>query len=117
MRMLPLLILALLLLVTVLVSLSLGKYPLPPREIIGFFSHKFFGSGTFDAERLLLLENLIMEIRFPRIVAAALIGAALAVSGTTYQAMFINPLVSPGLLGVLAGASCGAAVGLVFFEN
>ncbi len=117
MKMLPLLILALLLLVTVLVSLSLGKYPLPPGEVIGFFSHKFFGSGTFDAERLLLLENLIMEIRFPRIVAAALIGAALAVSGTTYQAMFINPLVSPGLLGVLAGASCGAAVGLVFFKS
>lgn len=117
MRALPITVLSMLLTVTVVVSLSLGKYPLPPGEVVGFFSHKFFGIGTFDAERLQFLENLIMEIRFPRIVAASLIGAALAVSGATYQAMFINPLVSPGLLGVLAGASFGAALGLVFFKT
>ena len=45
--------------------------------------------------------------------AAALIGAALAASGAAFQSMFVNPLVSPGLLGVLSGASCGAAFGML----
>jgi len=64
-----------------------------------------------------LLRNLLFEIRLPRILAAALIGASLAVSGAAYQAMFVNPLVSPSLLGVLAGASCGAALGMVAFRS
>lgn len=38
-------------------------------------------------------------------------------SGTAYQAIFLNPLVSPGILGVLAGASFGAALGLVFLKS
>jgi iron complex transport system permease protein len=45
------------------------------------------------------------------------IGAALSVSGAVFQSMFINPLVSPGLLGVLAGASFGAAVGMILGKN
>ena len=117
MRSLPISLLFLLLSITVVVSLSLGKYPLPPGEVTAFFIHKCFGGTSFDSQRLQLLENLIMEIRFPRIVAAALIGAALAVSGTAYQAMFINSLVSPGLLGVLAGASFGGALGMVVFKS
>jgi iron complex transport system permease protein len=101
----------------VLISLSLGKYPLPLAEIIGFFNYKFFGRGAFDVGRLRLLENLIFEIRLPRIITASLIGAALSVSGASYQAMFINPLVSPAILGVLAGASFGAALGMVFLKT
>ena len=56
-------------------------------------------------------------IRLPRILAAILVGAALAVSGTCYQSLFMNPLVSPGILGVLAGASFGAGTGIVLFDN
>ncbi|MCX0221767.1 iron ABC transporter permease, partial [Escherichia coli] len=48
------------------------------------------------------------QIRLPRIVAALLLGAALAGAGTTYQGMFRNPLVSPDILGVAAGAGLGA---------
>jgi iron complex transport system permease protein len=60
---------------------------------------------------------LLFDIRLPRILAAILIGASLAVAGAAFQAMFVNPLVSPSLLGVLAGASFGAAMGMVFFKN
>lgn len=116
MRIAPLTILGLLLAVTVLVSLALGAYPLPVSDVAGFFLHKL-GAGDIDPERLKLLENLILEIRLPRIMAAALIGAALSVSGAAYQAMFINPLVSPGLLGVLSGASFGGALGMVFLNT
>jgi iron complex transport system permease protein len=117
MKMLPMALLALVLLAVVLISLSLGKYPLPVAEIGSFLLYKLFGRGVIEAERLRLLENLILEIRLPRIMAASLIGAALSVSGAAYQAMFINPLVSPGLLGVLAGASFGAALGIVFLKT
>ena len=117
MKPLKLLMLALIFCLVALVSLTLGKYPLPVAEIINFFIYKFSGRGSFDAERLQLLENLIIEIRLPRIITASIIGAALSVSGAAYQAMFINPLVSPGILGVLAGASFGAALGMVFLKT
>ncbi len=117
MKLLPMIMFALILGLVMLASLALGKYPLPLREIINFLNYKLFGVGSFEAGRLQLLENLIFEIRFPRIITASLIGAALSVSGSAYQAMFINPLVSPSILGVLAGASFGAALGMVFLKT
>ncbi len=117
MKLLPLITFSLVFGIVMLVSLALGKYPLSLTEIINFLNYKFFGMGSFDAGRLQLLENLIFEIRLPRIITASLIGAALSVSGASYQAMFINPLVSPGILGVLAGASFGAALGMVFLNS
>lgn len=110
-------VLSCLLLVTAVSSLALGKYPLPLKEIVGFAALKVFHAGTIDPERLQLLDNLLLHIRLPRILAALLIGASLSVSGAAFQAMFINPLVSPGLLGVLAGASFGAALAMVLSKS
>ncbi len=59
----------------------------------------------------------MLEIRLPRILACVLIGTSLAISGAAYQAMFVNPLVSPSILGVLSGAGFGAAVGMFFKFN
>jgi iron complex transport system permease protein len=50
-------------------------------------------------------------------LAAILVGASLSLSGAAFQSVFRNPLVSPGILGVLAGASTGAAVGIVVFSS
>ncbi len=94
-------------------SLFLGKYPLSLHDFWTFWSWKLFGAGILDPRQQTLLTNIFLEIRLPRVLAAMLIGASLAVSGTSYQALFINPLVSPGVLGVLAGASFGAAFGMV----
>ena len=63
------------------------------------------------------MQTLLLEIRLPRILACVLIGASLAISGAAYQAMFVNPLVSPSILGVLSGAGFGAAVGMFFRLN
>ncbi len=109
--------LSLLLLVTAAGSLTLGKYPLALRDMVNFFLFKFFHVGQMSTESYRLLGSLLLDIRLPRILAAILIGASLSVSGAAFQAMFVNPLVSPGLLGVLAGASFGAALGMVFFES
>ena len=64
-----------------------------------------------------VMHTLLLEIRLPRILACVLIGASLAISGAAYQAMFVNPLVSPSILGVLSGAGFGAAVGMFFKLN
>ena len=101
-----------LLIFTVLFSLTLGKYEINLREIFAFLSASA-GFGSMDEEQYALFSNILLDIRLPRIVAAALIGSALSVSGAAFQAMFINPLVSPALLGVLAGASFGAALGMI----
>lgn len=113
----PLLLVLLMLLAgAVLVSLSIGRYPLPPGEVVRFFL-AWLGLVELSPERQALLHNLIVDIRLPRTLAAVTVGAALSISGAAYQAVFRNPLVSPGLLGVLAGAASGAALGLVFSGN
>ena len=58
-------------------------------------------------------ENAVWVIRFPPLCAAFLVGAALSVSGATYQGIFQNPLVSPDLLGVSAGACVGASIAIL----
>lgn len=57
--------------------------------------------------------QVVMELRLPRIVGAVLVGAALSVSGAAYQVMFLNPMVSPTILGVSAGAAFGAAIAIL----
>lgn len=61
--------------------------------------------------------TIIKEIRLPRIIAAILCGFALSVSGAAYQSMFRNPLVSPDLLGVLAGAAFGASLSILMINS
>ena len=95
----------------------LGKFRVPVTELIEFVGWKLFGLSGLSEEKRNLLENILLDIRLPRILAAILIGASLSVSGAAYQALFINPLVSPGLLGVLAGASFGAALGMIFSKS
>jgi len=109
--------LTLLLAAGLLVSLYLGQYRIPLADILAFAGWKIFGSTGLSEEKKTLLTNILFNIRLPRVVAAAVIGAALSVSGAAFQGLFINPLVSPGLLGVLAGASFGAALGLVLFKS
>ena len=93
-------------------SLTVGNYPLSLgvqwRGFLGLLAGRAPAAGEPR-----LVATVLCDIRFPRLLAAVLIGAVLAASGTAFQAMFVNPLVSPGLLGVLAGSAFGAAVGML----
>ena len=93
-------------------ALTLGRLPVRLADILAFVQAAV-GLGAMAPERFDDLYNLVMEIRLPRVLAAVLVGAALSVSGAAFQAVFRNPLVSPGLLGVLSAASFGAALGMV----
>lgn len=64
-----------------------------------------------------VMETVVWEVRFPRSLVAILVGSGLAVSGTTFQGTFRNPLVSESILGVSAGAGVGAALGILLDQN
>lgn len=95
-----------------LLALSFGKYHVPLTSIVGAVTARLTGVAKFDADPV--IETIVFQVRLPRIVAGLLVGAALAAAGTAYQAMFRNPLVSPDILGVSAGASLGAVAGIFF---
>lgn len=106
--------LALLLALCVAGSLLLGKYGFSAEDYARYALALLRGESLKDFE---VMHTLLLEIRLPRILACVLIGASLAISGAAYQAMFVNPLVSPSILGVLSGAGFGAAVGMFFKLN
>jgi len=107
---------ALALLPAIFAALSVGRYPLPLADITGFILAAT-GLQPMDPAQFDTFYNLIIDIRLPRVLAALLVGASLAVSGAAYQAVFRNPLVSPGLLGALGGAAFGAALGMLILDN
>ncbi|WP_449369894.1 FecCD family ABC transporter permease [Thiomonas sp.] len=87
-------------------SLLLGRYQPSPFEAALRLWQGVTGTPSE-------LWNVITELRAPRVIAAISIGAALAVSGAAYQSLFRNPLASPEVLGGLAGAAFGAALGIL----
>jgi ABC transporter, permease protein, fecCD family len=103
--------LALLLVLSIAASLLFGKYGFKFNDYLSYFGALLSGENLKDYE---VMQTLLLEIRLPRILACVLIGSSLAISGAAYQAMFVNPLVSPSILGVLSGAGFGAAVGMFF---
>lgn len=98
-----------LLLGSILLALNVGKYPLSPSQLWETISCSFSGQCEGNTEQIVL-----WQIRLPRIFAACFIGAALACAGATYQGMFKNPLVSPDILGVSAGAGFGASLAIFY---
>lgn len=88
-----------------LLGLVLGKFPLSLSQVM----HSLLTGGQHNQTADLVVWNL----RLPRLMAAILVGSSLAAAGATYQAIFRNPLVSPDILGVSAGAGLGA-VGAIF---
>ncbi|MBH5328482.1 iron ABC transporter permease [Eikenella sp. S3360] len=121
----PLLMLALsaVLLLAVLFSLSWGRYPVPVdavwRSLLQGAAqwaadwHLPFAGSLTPAPVGEVEANIVLNLRLPRILAAMLVGAALAASGAAYQGIFRNPLVSPDLLGVSSGACVGAALSIL----
>jgi len=73
-----------------------------------------FGTATISWRDVLAGEvtarTVMLDIRLPRVLLAALVGAALAAAGVTFQTLLRNPLADPFILGVSGGAACGAAV-------
>jgi iron complex transport system permease protein len=94
-----------------LLAFTVGRYPIGLGDLWNVLVGKLTGS---PAGVPVAVENVIWQVRGPRVLAAALVGAALAVAGTAFQGLFRNPLVSPDILGASSGAALGAVLGIFF---
>lgn len=92
------------------VSLLLGRYHIPPSVVAALLLNKVIDMQVTWPDAA---ETVVFRIRLPRAILAALVGGGLAISGASFQGMFRNPLVSPDLLGVSAGAGFGAALAIL----
>lgn len=100
-------VLVALLLLAMLAGVGLGAVRVPPGEVLAAIGRGVTGAAapTSDA--------VIVDIRIPRVLLAALVGACLAAAGVLYQALFRNPLADPYILGVSSGAGLGAILVIV----
>ncbi len=94
-----------------LLAFTVGRYPIGLSDLLSVIAAKLTGRA---ADVPAAVQNVIWQVRGPRVLAAALVGAALAVAGTAFQGLFRNPLVSPDLLGASSGAALGAVLGIYF---
>lgn len=101
-------VLLLLLVALICVSSLLGRYAVRASDVLAACLGWMGLAPTVHGGA-----QVVMELRLPRIVGAVLVGAALSVSGAAYQVMFRNPMVSPTILGVSAGAAFGAAIAIL----
>jgi len=107
-------VLAFLLVAISVTSLMLGQLSIPAGTILKIFASQLI---QVDQTWSLTLESVLFDVRLPRLLAGILVGAGLSISGAAFQGLFRNPLVSPHILGVSAGAGLGAALAILFFGN
>lgn len=99
------------LLVCVLVSFSVGQYPVPIKAVLGIIARKIeIPVETFWTKAM---EAAVWNIRLPRVILSVLVGMSLAAAGSAYQGVFQNPMASPDVLGASAGAGFGAALAIL----
>jgi iron complex transport system permease protein len=98
-------------LASVLLGVSQGSVDIPFTTVVRILAWKVLGLGTADWSQA--WENIVWEIRLPRVLLAGLVGATLAFSGAGYQGILRNPLADPYLIGVAAGAGLGATIVIV----
>lgn len=91
-----------------IIATGVGSVHIPPADVMTAVWHGLTGelSGPRD--------TIIWQLRLPRVILAALVGAALSLAGVAYQGLFRNPLADPYLLGVASGAGFGATLALLF---
>ena len=88
---------------SIVLATSLGAVRLPVREVLHAFLHPFNAGEAGE---------IIFALRLPRVLAAALVGAALSATGVLFQGLFRNPLADPFVLGTSGGAALGGAIGI-----
>ncbi len=122
--------------VLLFVSLFVGRYMMDPVEtfrilVMGSANALLDGASTllstlsghqvvlpaFEQTWGVSEQTVVFRIRLPRVIAAMLVGAGLSLAGASFQGLFRNPLVSPDILGVAAGAGFGAALGILVSGN
>jgi len=103
-------ILSVALIVVIIGSVALGRYPISIKELAGIIGSKIFDIEPFWTKTQ---ESLLLNHRLPRIILACLVGCCLSAAGASYQGIFQNPMASPDILGASQGAGFGAALAIL----
>lgn len=90
-------------------SFLMGRYPISPVDVVKTILSPILPQLEVSST----ITTIVFEIRLPRIIAALVVGASLAMAGAAFQSIFQNPLVSSDLLGVSNGSGFGAALGIL----
>lgn len=93
-----------------LLAIAQGTTDIPPLTALALLLRPL-GLAAPDAPEA--WSRILIDVRLPRVAAAALVGGALSFSGAAYQGVFRNPLADPFLLGVASGAALGASIAIV----
>lgn len=100
------------LLVAIIISFTMGRYAISIPQLCSTIVGHYSGN-IHDPN----MDTVIFNIRFPRIIAAMLVGSSLSMAGASYQGMFKNPLVAPDILGASAGAGFGACLAIFLSQS
>jgi iron complex transport system permease protein len=104
--------LVLVLLIAVIAAFSFGRFGVPPDIVLRILLAPFL---PIEPSWNAVQEQVVLSVRGPRILAALVCGAGLAIAGAALQGVFRNPLVGPDLLGVSSAAAFGGALALLAF--
>jgi iron complex transport system permease protein len=98
--------------IALVLGVAVGTVAVPPADTIAILLHRVLGIdlgvATTAAER-----TIVLDLRLPRVLTAATVGAGLAVAGATFQGLLRNPLADPYVLGTASGAALGAAIAVI----
>lgn len=107
-------ILVVLPIIVFLISVCLGRYVISPGTGFSILISCVF---PIEPSWTAIEESVVLQVRLPRVLLAMVVGSGLATAGASFQGLFHNPLVSPDILGVSAGAGFGACLGMLLSEE
>jgi len=96
------------------ISFVSGRYPIALTTVIQILFSSILPLDHFWTP---MAENVVFQVRLPRILAATVVGAGLSAAGAAFQGVFRNPLVSPYILGVASGAGFGASIAILLSDS
>ena len=108
-----LILLMLLLVLIIIASAGMGYIKIPFSDVIRIVLAKISGNTGILADMDRLLPVVVLDVRLPRILTAAIVGGGLAIAGVVFQGILLNPLADPYTLGVSAGAAFGASLAIL----
>ena len=102
------------LILAIVLSFFIGRYPVSPSELFSILISKIFPIEHSWTDQM---ETVLFNVRLPRILLAGLVGCCLSTAGAAYQGIFQNPMAAPDVLGATAGAAFGAALAILNHGN
>ena len=105
-----------LLLIVILLALASGRYPVSFLSVFRILTDVLTGT-ELGSQYSRTEQNVVLNVRLPRVLIAGIAGAGLAVAGAALQGIFRNPLVGPQIIGVSSGAALGGALAILLFSS